>query len=75
MLNRPLSKMPTNTIELCNYSFDMQPNLIKNTYYFVYQRNPFMLQIYKLARIWFIRSSINHEDLMNIPVTATVETT
>ena len=27
MLNKPLSKLPTDTIELCNYSFDMQPNL------------------------------------------------
>ena len=30
-------KMPTDTIELCNYSFDMQPNLTKNVYHFVYQ--------------------------------------
>ena len=30
MLNRPLSKIPTDTIELYNCSFDMQPSLIKN---------------------------------------------
>ena len=29
-LNRPLSKIQTDTIELCNCSFDMQPNLIRN---------------------------------------------
>ena len=29
MLNRPLSKMPTDTIELCNCSFDMQPFMLQ----------------------------------------------
>ena len=37
MLNRPLSKMPTDIIELCNCSFDMQPNLIKDACHLVYQ--------------------------------------
>ena len=37
ILNRPLSKMPTDTIELCNYSFDMQPNPIMNACHPVYQ--------------------------------------
>ena len=37
MLNRPLSKMQNNAIELCNCSFHIQLNLIKNPYYFVYQ--------------------------------------
>ena len=44
MLNSPLLRQTdatfnytTDAIELCNYSFDMQPNLIKNAYYFVYQ--------------------------------------
>ena len=30
MLNRPLSKMQNNSIELCNCSFHIQFNLIKN---------------------------------------------
>ena len=37
MLNRPLSKMQNNSIELCNCSFHIQLNQIKNPYYFVYQ--------------------------------------
>ena len=37
MLNRPLSKMPTDTTELCNCSFHIQLNLINNAYNFVYQ--------------------------------------
>ena len=37
MLNRTLSKMQNNSIELCNCSFHIQLNLFKNPYYFVYQ--------------------------------------
>ena len=48
MLNRPLSKIPTDTIELCNYSSDMQLNLIKNAYYFVYQQNKETLSCYNI---------------------------
>ena len=41
MLNGPLLRQTDATfnyaIELCNYSFDLQPNLIKNACHLVYQ--------------------------------------
>ena len=54
MLNRPLSKMQNNSIELCNCSFHIQFNLIKNPYYFCINitKKSFHVTIYKQARIW-----------------------
>ena len=48
MLNRPLSKIPTDAVELCNCSFDMQPNLIKNACHLLYQYNKEILSCYNI---------------------------